>query len=120
MRRVFSLLAMMGFLFFLSWGINIAQDEALRLNRQEMESLIDSFNQASFRGADIEGLAPLAQKLREGAHQLERYGDSPRTIVLHVSQKEARLCLNMIETATFQTRHAEIIQRVKIKLLHQV
>lgn len=120
MRRLFSILAMIGFLFFLSWSVNMAQDESLRLNRQEMESLIDSFNQASFRGADIEGLAPLAQKLREAARQLERYGDSPRTIVLQVSRQEARLCLNMIENATFQTRHAEIIERVKIKLLHQV
>lgn len=120
MRRVLSIIAMMGFLFFLSWSVNMAQDKSLRLNRLEMESLLSSFNQASFRGAEIEGLAPLAQKLREGARQLESFGDSPRTILLRVTPREARICLEMIEQANLQERHAEIIKRVKLKLLHQV
>jgi hypothetical protein len=118
MKLIFSILAMMTFLFFLSLSVNMTQDESLRLNRPEMDSLLALFDQTSVRGTEIEGIAGLSQKLKEGAKQLDNYSDSSRTIVLRVSPREARICLEMINRATFQASHAETMKRIKSKLMH--
>ncbi|HNS72564.1 MAG TPA: hypothetical protein PKI81_04095 [bacterium] len=118
MKHFFALLAMMTFLFFLSLSVNIAQDKSLRLNRLEMESMLTLFDHTIVKGSDIEGLADLSAKLREGARQVALFQDSSRTVVLNVTAREAKICLGMIENATIQGRQAEMVRRIRIKLQH--
>ncbi|HNY92114.1 MAG: hypothetical protein BWY77_01648 [bacterium ADurb.Bin431] len=118
MKHFIALLAMITFLFFLSLSVNIAQDEALRLNRMEMESMLNLLDHSAVKGSDIDGLADLCAKLRAGARQVALFPDSSRTVVLKVTPREAKICLGMIENATIQARNAEMVQRIRIKLLH--
>jgi hypothetical protein len=116
MKRLIAILAMMAFLFVLSLGVNIAQDEPLRFNRPEMESMQYFFNEASIKGADIDAVASIAQKLKEGGRQVAAFSDASQTIRIKVTSQEARICLEIINNATFQARHAELVSGMKKKL----
>ena len=116
MKGFIVILAMMAFLFVLSLGVNVAQDESLRFNRPELESMLCFFDQASIKGSDIEALSALSQKLKEGAKQVAAFPDTSKTIGVKVSSKEARLCLDIINGATLQARHVRLVAGMKKKL----
>jgi len=116
MKKIVAFLAMILSLFLLSLGANLAQDDAIKLNRPEIESMLYFFNEANIRGADIEVWAALAQKLKAGQKEVAAFVDTSQTITLKLSAQEAKICVDIINNSTFQAKWVDLVLGLKRKL----
>ncbi|MBN2357366.1 hypothetical protein JXO59_14730 [candidate division KSB1 bacterium] len=116
MKKVLALLAMMVSLFLLSLSANLAQDRSIKMNRVEIESMVYFFGEANVKGSDIEILATLSQKLKKGQKEASAFTDTTQTIQLDLTPGEAKICLDIINDATFQAKWVEMVYGMKRKL----
>lgn len=116
MKRVGAFLAMILSLFLLSLGANLAQDQSLKFNRLEIESLLYFFNEANIKGSEIEIWAALSQKLKEGQKEANAFVDTTQTVSVNLISQEAKLCIDVINNATFQAKWVELVLGIKRKL----
>ncbi len=115
MKKVLAFFAMLASLFLLSLGANLAQDKSIRLNRIEIEAMVYFFGEATIKGSDIELLAALSQKLKKAQKEAAAFTDTTQTIQLELSPQEAKICLDMINQATFQAKWVDMVLAMKRK-----
>jgi|WetSurMetagenome_2_1015567.scaffolds.fasta_scaffold582206_1 hypothetical protein len=117
MKKAFTILAMTATLFLLSMGINLAQQEpVIKFNRPEVESLLAMFNETPIKGQDLDVLAPLMTKVKNGAKEASAFTDTSQVVSMKVSPQEAGIFLNIINNATFPARFVDLVLSMKKKI----
>ncbi len=117
MKKALSIIGMTAALFLLSMGINLAQQDAvLKFNRPEIESLLTMFNETPIKGQDLDVLAPLMTKLKDGVKEASAFIDTSQTVDIKVNAQEAGIFLNIINNATFPARFVDLVLGMKKKI----
>ncbi len=109
--------ARMGFaLLMMLSAVVMAQDRELLFAPAEVESMLFLYNQAPIKGSDVEIIAPLGMKLREGLRVAQTQSDSLKPVKLLFSGDDVQICLNILNNSTFEARFAELVLGMKKKL----
>ncbi len=97
-------------------SVVMAQDRELLFAPAEVESMLFLYNQAPIKGTDVEVVAPLGAKLREGLQIARTQPDSLKPVKLMVSPNDVQICLSILNNSTFEARFAELVLGMKKKL----
>ena len=104
-------------LFSLGFSQNMTVTKNLDFTPEEVESMLFLYNQTMIKGSDVEVVAPLGAKLKAGLKEARALQDSTGKIVLKLTLNEIGVCLNIIQTATFEAKYAQLILGMKKKLM---
>jgi hypothetical protein len=111
-----------GFLFLLCllitpcFGNGTSEEEKLRFRANEAESMLYLFNQTTVSGGDVELIARLGAKLKQGLKAARELTAPDQTVVLPLNLEEMRYCLAIINRSTFPAKYAELVLGMKEKL----
>ena len=92
-------------------------EKELKFTPAEVESMLFLYNQTSVKGADVEVVAPVGEKLRNGLIQARALKDTTQKVVLKVTAAETQICLQIIQNSTFEAKYAELVLGMKKKLV---
>ena len=104
-------------LFSLGFSQNMTVTKNLGFTPEEVESMLFLYNQAMIKGSDVEVVAPLGAKLKAGLKEARALQDSTGKVVLKLTLNEIGVCLNIIQTATFEAKYAQLVLGMKRKLI---
>ena len=93
------------------------QTVALQFTPEEAESMLFLYNQTQIKGADVEVIAPLGEKLKAGFQQAKAQQDSTKPIKLELTIPEVQVCLGIIQQSTFEAKYASLVYGMKQKLI---
>ena len=92
-------------------------EKELNFKPAEVESMLFLYNQTSVKGSDVEVVAPVGVKLRDGLTQARTLKDTTQNVVLKLTPAETQICLQIIQNSTFEAKYAELVLGMKNKLL---
>jgi hypothetical protein len=108
-------------LVLLFYSIGFSQmsqvEKELKFTPAEVESMLFLYNQTSVKGADVEVVAPVGVKLRDGLTQARTLNDTTQKVILKVTAAETQICLQIIQNSTFEAKYAELVLGMKNKLV---
>ena len=104
-------------LFSFGLSQNMTVTKNLDFTPEEVESMLFLYNQTMIKGSDVEVVAPLGAKLKTGLKETRALQDSTAKIVLKLTLNEIGVCLNIIQTATFEAKYAQLVLGMKRKLI---
>jgi hypothetical protein len=82
----------------------------------EVESMLFLYNQTPVKGSDVEMVAPVGAKLRDGLKLARAQQDSTKAIPLQLIPVEIQVCLGIINASTFEAKYADLVLGMKRKL----
>ena len=94
----------------------MGQETDVKFNAAEIESMAAIFNQTSIKGSEVEIIVPLNRKLKEALQKAQTIQNKQEAVPFKLTVQEARICLNIINNATFEARYAELVFGMKKKL----
>ncbi len=97
-------------------GKSKAEEKELQFNANEAESMLYLFNQTTVSGGDVELIAQLGAKLKQGLKDARKLDDPKKTVILKLNDQEGRYCLFIIRRSTFSAKYAELVLGMKQKL----
>ena len=104
-------------LFSFGFSQNMTITKNLDFTPEEVESMLFLYNKTMIKGSDVEVVAPLGAKLKAALKEARALQDSTGKIVLRLTLNEIGVCLNIIQTATFEAKFAQLVLVMKKKLM---
>ena len=98
------------------FGQNPPVAKTLQFSPAEVESMLFLYNQTNVKGADVEFVAPVGDKLRAGLEEARALKDTTQSIDLQFSATDTQVCLNIINASSFEAKYAGLVLGMKRKL----
>lgn len=100
----------------LGLGSITATAKDLTYSPVEVESMLYLFNRHPIKGTDVEFMAPLQVKLKNGLQEARALADSSATVSLDLTLREIQTCIEILDEAQIEAKYTQLIYGMKQKL----